>query len=65
MSDLSLPPPAWPAGGGALGALIRAHDWSATPLGPVEGWSSSLRTLVDLVVHSPLPMAVLWGPERI
>jgi len=63
----ALPPPytAWPVGGGALGALIRTHDWAATPLGPLESWPAALRTLVDLVVHSPLPMAVLWGPDLI
>jgi len=65
MSELPPPYPAWPVGGGALGALIRAHDWAATPLGPLESWPAALRTLVDLVVHSPLPMAVLWGPELI
>ena len=56
---------AWPAGGGALGALIRTHDWAATPLGPVENWPPALRTVVDLVVHSPLPMTVLWGPDQV
>ncbi|RYE63283.1 MAG: hypothetical protein EOO79_11180 [Oxalobacteraceae bacterium] len=65
MSDLPPPYPAWPVGGGALGALIRTHDWAATPLGPLQGWPAALRTLVDLVVHSPLPMAVLWGPDLI
>ena len=65
MSELPPHYAAWPAGGGTLGALIRAHDWRATPLGPMEGWPASLRTLVDLVVHAPLPMALVWGPERI
>ena len=27
---------AWLVGGGECGALIRAHDWAATPLGPPE-----------------------------
>jgi PAS domain S-box-containing protein len=65
MSALPPPYPAWPVGGGVLGALIRTHDWAATPLGPLQGWPAALRTLVDLVIHSPLPMAVLWGPDLI
>ena len=27
-------------GGGELGKLIRAKDWSGTPLGPPEGWDA-------------------------
>ncbi len=55
----------WPVGGGETGESIRAHDWAATPLGPLEHWPQSLRSAVDLVLGSPLPMAVLWGPEFI
>ncbi|MFK3736616.1 PAS domain-containing protein [Massilia sp. TN1-12] len=55
----------WPAGGGETGALIRTHDWAATPLGPIDAWPVALRTLVDLVVHSPIPMLLMWGPELI
>ncbi len=28
-------------GGGEMGALIRAHDWAATPLGRPAGWPQS------------------------
>jgi PAS domain S-box-containing protein len=56
---------AWPIGGGELGELIRRHHWAATPLGPVEDWPASLRTLVDLVVHAPQPMVLMWGKELI
>ena len=31
------------AGGGEMGALLRALDWSTTALGPVEQWPQSLR----------------------
>src|SRR5690349_3026426 len=51
------------AGGGELGALMRARDWSATPLGPVEGWPQSLRTSVHLILESQYPMMVVWGDE--
>ena len=26
-----------------MGALMRAHDWSSSPLGPPEDWPQSLR----------------------
>jgi PAS domain S-box-containing protein len=42
---------------------VRAHDWAATPLGPVERWPQSLRTTVSLVLASPFPSVLLWGPE--
>ena len=50
-------------GGGELGALIRATDWSATALGPMSGWPQSLRTALSMVLASDFPMIVLWGPE--
>lgn len=53
----------WLAGGGAMGELIRAADWSGTPLGARGGWSPSLRVAVGLVVESPLAMGLLWGRE--
>src|SRR4051812_41913825 len=31
--------PGFLAGGGEMGALTRAHDWAATPLGSPETWS--------------------------
>ena len=39
-------------GGGKTGALIRARDWAATPLGEPSGWPSSLRTAVALMLAS-------------
>ncbi len=48
-----------------MGGLIRAHDWSATPLGPRAAWPQSLRIVVDLILAVPLPMIVLWGPSLI
>jgi PAS domain S-box-containing protein len=56
---------AWPRDGGETGALIRARDWSATPLGAVDQWPHSLRTAVDIMLASPAPTCVLWGPEHV
>ena len=48
-------------GGGEIGALIAAHDWSTTPLGPIEQWPQSLRTMLGFLLGSPVPMVMLWG----
>jgi GAF domain-containing protein len=56
---------AWPFGGGEVGALVRAHDWASTPLGPIESWPPALRTAVDLTLASPAAAIVLWGPRYI
>ncbi|HEX8343364.1 MAG TPA: hypothetical protein VF657_01290, partial [Actinoplanes sp.] len=51
------------AGGGATGRLMTGLDWAATPLGPVAGWSQSLRSAVRIVLSSRYPMLLLWGPQ--
>ena len=43
--------------------LVRTKDWSATHLGPIEGWSPSLRLAVDIILSSGFPMALRWGPD--
>ena len=53
------------SGGGELGALMAAKDWSQTPLGPVESWPQNLRTCVRIVLTSRQPMFVWWGDELI
>ncbi|WP_225409458.1 ATP-binding response regulator [Stigmatella hybrida] len=55
----------WLAGGGEMGKLIRAMDWSRTPLGPVESWPQSLRTTVSLCLSSTFPILIAWGPEHV
>ncbi len=55
----------WLAGGGEAGALVRALDWSATPLGPIASWPQSLKTTVATVLHSRHPMFLWWGAELI
>jgi PAS domain S-box-containing protein len=48
---------------GETGTLMRVHDWSSSPLGSPASWPQSLRSVVDLMVHSRFPMFVAWGPE--
>ncbi|HZY20266.1 MAG TPA: ATP-binding protein [Ramlibacter sp.] len=50
-------------GGGDMGARMRAHDWSASPLGPPSGWPQSLRTAVQLLLECRLPMYLAWGSD--
>src|SRR5216684_2113301 len=52
------------AGGGELGALVRAKDWSATPVGPVDRWPQSLRNVVQIMLGSRYAMWMGWGRER-
>ncbi len=53
------------AGGGEMGALTRAYDWSASPLGPPGNWPQSLRTAVRILLNTNHPMFIWWGPELI
>ena len=50
-------------GGGEMGALMRAHDWRSTMLGPLDSWPQSLRTAIRLILNSGHPMYIWWGPE--
>jgi len=56
---------AFPHGSGEAARLLREHDWAATPLGPIIGWSAGLRAVTDLMLASPVPMAVMWGQDGI
>lgn len=51
--------------GSGMGARIRAFDWSATPLGPIEGWPQSLKTATGILLRSPVPIVMLWGEDGI
>jgi len=55
--------PMFLSGGGEAGALMRAHDWSRSPLGDPAGWPQALRTVVALMLNSKFPMFVAWGEE--
>ncbi len=53
----------WLSGGGEMGALIRAHDWSTTKVGPAATWPQSLKTAVSICLGSKFPMFVWWGQD--
>lgn len=43
--------------------FARSVDWAATPLGPIEEWPADLRAMSNLVMGSPNPAAMYWGPH--
>jgi PAS domain S-box-containing protein len=49
-----------PARAGAAGIPA---EWAGTPLGPPERWSPALRAVAGLVLATPHPMVLAWGPE--
>jgi signal transduction histidine kinase/DNA-binding response OmpR family regulator len=51
------------AGGGEMGALMRAKNWADTPLGPPEAWPQSLKTVVRILLTSRYQMWMGWGEE--
>lgn len=45
--------------------LMRAFDWSTTPLGTPDTWPETLHVLMDVILDSKQPMYILWGAEQI
>jgi PAS domain S-box-containing protein len=52
-------------GSSEMADRIRVHNWSKTPLGPIEGWSETLLATVNLMLHSPFPTILSWGEEMV
>ena len=46
-----------------MGALMREHDWSTSPLDSPEYWPQCLRSAVSLMLHNRHIMFVAWGPD--
>ena len=55
---------AFGTGDSEMSALIRAHDWSGTPLGGAASWPQPLKTLVGVMLAAKQPMFVAWGPQH-
>ena len=53
------------AGRSDMASRIRSYPWSRTSLGPVEDWSETLLATVNLMLHSPFPTILSWGPEMV
>lgn len=41
-----------------------AHDWSNTPLGPLEDWTFDLRSVVINAMADLVPRTIYWGPQN-
>lgn len=48
-----------------MGMALRDADWQASPLGPIAGWPTSLKTAVGLVLDSAGTKILVWGPELV
>ncbi|MBS0661432.1 MAG: response regulator [Verrucomicrobia bacterium] len=55
----------FPAYDGEMAELIHAYPWETTPLGPIERWSSTLRTMVGFLLANRFPLLLWWGPQYI
>ena len=51
--------------GGEMGAMIRAHDWASSPVGPPEQWPQALKTALRMALTTRHPIFIFWGPEHI
>jgi signal transduction histidine kinase len=63
MGSSIVPAHSFLANGGEVGMLMRAHDWSASPLGYPDSWPQSLRAIVGMLLNSKFPMFVAWGAD--
>lgn len=43
--------------------FAKTFDWSTTLLGPMDEWSYELRVTSNLIMGSPHPACLFWGPE--
>ena len=50
---MTIEPFPWRLGDSEMARRIRAHDWAASPLGPVQDWPQHLRTAVSMVLAMP------------
>ena len=51
------------SGGGDMGALMRAHRWEQTSLGPPETWPQSLRSALSICLGASFQIAIYWGRD--
>ncbi len=52
-------------GDSEMGQRTRTYDWSRTSLGPISAWPQSLKTTVGILLRSPVPIVLLWGPDGV
>ncbi|MDB5446160.1 MAG: putative sensor/response regulator hybrid, partial [Phenylobacterium sp.] len=47
-----------------MARLVAGQDWSGS-LGPIADWPSTLKTTVSLMLHTPVPVVLLWGEDGV
>jgi len=52
-------------GGGEMGRRIADHDWTTSPLGPIDGWSDALRGALGLMLPASAEIVLFWGPDYV
>ena len=60
----SVSAPSW-NGGTEMAALVAEKNWADTPLGAVENWSPTLRTITSFLLANRFPLLLWWGGEYI
>ena len=50
-------------GSSEMAHRMRAHDWTATPLGPPEQWPETLKVALRILLTSRFEMWLGWGPD--
>lgn len=63
MESSIIPAHTFLANGGEVGAMMRTHNWSDSPLGSPNTWPQSLRAIVSMMLNSKFPMFIAWGEE--
>jgi len=50
---------------GRTPALVRTLNWNDTSLGAPDLWPAELLSYINILLSTPSPMCLIWGPERI
>jgi PAS domain S-box-containing protein len=51
------------SGGGTMGQMMREINWSLTPVASPAEWPQSLRTAINIMLQTQVPMFIAWGPS--
>ncbi len=46
-----------------MAQLVRAYDWSRSPLGPIASWPDALIVLANAILGNSHPMLLFWGDQ--
>ncbi|WP_454717834.1 PAS domain-containing protein [Caulobacter segnis] len=57
--------PAFLTGGGEMALALAQRDWTGASLGAPETWPAALKVAAGMMLASPIPAFLAWGPESI